>query len=216
MAGRSGSSTPSATRRSGSDRRIQMSGASRLPAATVNVSPATERSHGPPAAPATLTRSRGTPAGARQPAAAKACGNHRSKSSAGVMSGGGLSQLSVMRATYDYTPPRPHACLGQMGRCRNPGDGDGDWRFLGLAGAFGQASDPDLRPTRGPFITGGMRAGTGDATDTELNPAALALMPASDAEIVGGGGGAGRDHPAAGRRRFTWRRRSGPARSGSA
>ena len=43
------------------------------------------------------------------------------------------------------------------------------------ARAFGQASDPDLRPTRGPFITGATRAGLGDATDTELNPAALAL-----------------------------------------
>ncbi len=62
---------------------------------------------------------------------------------------------------------------------------------LGTGRAFGQASDPDLRPTRGPFITGGMRAGTGDATDTELNPAALALMPASDAEIVGAAAGQG-------------------------
>jgi protease IV len=57
--------------------------------------------------------------------------------------------------------------------------------------ASGQASDPDLRPTRGPFITGAARAGTGDATDTELNPAALALMPASDAEIVGAAAGQG-------------------------
>ncbi|HSS38362.1 MAG TPA: S49 family peptidase, partial [Polyangia bacterium] len=57
--------------------------------------------------------------------------------------------------------------------------------------AFGQASDPDVRPTRGPFITGATRAGTGDATDTELNPAALALMPASDAELVGAAAGQG-------------------------
>ena len=63
--------------------------------------------------------------------------------------------------------------------------------IFGASRAFGQASDPDLRPTRGPFITGGMRAGTGDATDTELNPAALALMPASDAEIVGAAAGQG-------------------------
>ncbi|MFL5303850.1 MAG: signal peptide peptidase SppA [Polyangia bacterium] len=63
--------------------------------------------------------------------------------------------------------------------------------IFGAGRAFGQASDPDLRPTRGPFITGGMRAGTGDATDTELNPAALALMPAGDAEIVGAAAGQG-------------------------
>ena len=60
--------------------------------------------------------------------------------------------------------------------------------ILPAARAWAQASDPDLRPTRGPFITGGARAGAGDATDTELNPAALALMPASDAELVGAAG----------------------------
>jgi protease-4 len=59
------------------------------------------------------------------------------------------------------------------------------------ARAFGQASDPDLRPTRGPFITGATRAGLGDATHTELNPAALALMPAADAELVGAIAGEG-------------------------
>lgn len=64
--------------------------------------------------------------------------------------------------------------------------------ILPAARAWAQASDPDLRPTRGPFVTGAARAGLGDATDTELNPAALALMPAGDAELVGaiGQGGA--------------------------
>ncbi len=66
---------------------------------------------------------------------------------------------------------------------------------LSGARAFGQASDPDLRATRGPFITGGTRAGLGDATDTELNPAALALMPAADAEVVGSEAGQGATIP---------------------
>jgi protease-4 len=63
------------------------------------------------------------------------------------------------------------------------------------ARAFGQASDPDLRPTRGPFITGATRAGLGDATHTEMNPAALALMPAADAELVGAAAGQGATIP---------------------
>ncbi len=60
--------------------------------------------------------------------------------------------------------------------------------LLSPARAAAQASDPDLRPTRGPFVTGAARAGIGDATATELNPAALALMPAGDLEVVGAAG----------------------------
>ncbi|HXJ23758.1 MAG TPA: signal peptide peptidase SppA [Polyangia bacterium] len=67
--------------------------------------------------------------------------------------------------------------------------------FFSGSRAFAQASDPDLRPTRGPFIPEATRAGFGDATDTELNPAALALMPAADAELVGSAAGQGATIP---------------------
>jgi len=51
--------------------------------------------------------------------------------------------------------------------------------------ARAQASDPELRPTRGPVITYAARAGDADATATELNPGALALLPASSFDLVG-------------------------------
>jgi protease-4 len=51
--------------------------------------------------------------------------------------------------------------------------------------ARAQASDPELRPTRGPLITGAARAGDADATAVELNPGALGLLPAAGLELVG-------------------------------
>jgi protease-4 len=51
--------------------------------------------------------------------------------------------------------------------------------------ARAQQSDPELRPTRGPLITGAARAGDADATAVELNPGALGLLPAGGLEIVG-------------------------------
>jgi protease-4 len=51
--------------------------------------------------------------------------------------------------------------------------------------ARAQVSDPELRPTRGPFITDAVRAGDADATAVELNPGALGLLPAAGLELVG-------------------------------
>jgi protease IV len=51
-----------------------------------------------------------------------------------------------------------------------------------------QASDPALRPTRGPYITDGARAGDADATAVQLNPGALGFLPAAGLELVGAGG----------------------------
>ncbi|HTB56782.1 MAG TPA: signal peptide peptidase SppA [Polyangia bacterium] len=48
-----------------------------------------------------------------------------------------------------------------------------------------QASDPELRPTRGPTITDGARAGDADATAVQLNPGALGFLPAAGLELVG-------------------------------
>ncbi len=64
------------------------------------------------------------------------------------------------------------------------------WRRLCCAAACGrpagaQASDPELRPTRGPYITDGARAGDADATAVQLNPGALAFLPAAGLELVG-------------------------------
>jgi protease-4 len=53
----------------------------------------------------------------------------------------------------------------------------------GPAGA--QASDPQLRPTRGPYITDAARAGDADATAVQLNPGALGFLPAPGLELVG-------------------------------
>ncbi len=50
--------------------------------------------------------------------------------------------------------------------------------------ARAQASDPELRPTRGPAITDGARAGDADATAVELNPGALGFLPAPALELV--------------------------------
>jgi protease-4 len=49
--------------------------------------------------------------------------------------------------------------------------------------ARAQASDPELRPTRGPAIAESTRAGDADATAVELNPAALGFMPAVGLEV---------------------------------
>jgi hypothetical protein len=51
--------------------------------------------------------------------------------------------------------------------------------------ARAQASDPELRPTRGPVITYAARAGDADATAVELNPGGLALLPATSFDLVG-------------------------------
>ncbi len=66
---------------------------------------------------------------------------------------------------------------------------------LRAASARAQASDPELRPTRGPFITDAARAGDADATAVELNPGSLALLPAGDLELVGSDSGSGASLP---------------------
>src|SRR5262245_15300200 len=58
----------------------------------------------------------------------------------------------------------------------------------GASPARAQQSDPETRPTRGPFITGAVRAGDADATAVELNPAQLGLLPGGSLELVGTGG----------------------------
>ena len=45
-----------------------------------------------------------------------------------------------------------------------------------VAPARAQASDPELRPTRGPYITGAVRAGDADATAVELAMPALIVV----------------------------------------
>jgi protease-4 len=59
------------------------------------------------------------------------------------------------------------------------------WLFWSAAPALAQASDPELRPTRGPLITGAVRSGDADATAVELNPGALGLLPAGGLDLVG-------------------------------
>jgi protease-4 len=53
------------------------------------------------------------------------------------------------------------------------------------APARAQVSDPELRPTRGPYIIDGARAGDADATAVQLNPGALGFLPAAGLELVG-------------------------------
>jgi protease-4 len=59
------------------------------------------------------------------------------------------------------------------------------WLLGSAVPARAQVSDPELRPTRGPLITGAVRAGDADATAVELNPGALGLLPAGGLELVG-------------------------------
>jgi protease-4 len=59
------------------------------------------------------------------------------------------------------------------------------WSVLSPSAARAQASDPELRPTRGPMITDGARAGDADATAVELNPGALGFLAAPGVELVG-------------------------------
>src|SRR5665213_3117924 len=59
------------------------------------------------------------------------------------------------------------------------------WFGFSAREARAQASDPELRPTRGPLITGAARAGDADATAVELNPGALGLLPAESFELIG-------------------------------
>jgi protease-4 len=61
----------------------------------------------------------------------------------------------------------------------------------GARPARAQASDPEVRPTRGPLITDAVRAGDADATGVELNPAQLGLMAGAGLELVMAGGGGG-------------------------
>jgi len=56
--------------------------------------------------------------------------------------------------------------------------------LLSARPARAQASDPELRPTRGPYITDGARAGDADATAVQLNPGALGFLPAAGLELV--------------------------------
>jgi protease-4 len=65
----------------------------------------------------------------------------------------------------------------------------GLWAALALSllpsRAQAQASDPELRPTRGPAIAESARAGDADATAVELNPAALGFLTGAGFELVG-------------------------------
>src|SRR6476660_10321992 len=56
--------------------------------------------------------------------------------------------------------------------------------MLGARPARAQASDPETRPTRGPFITNAARAGDADATAVELNPGAIGLLPGGSLELI--------------------------------
>ncbi len=56
--------------------------------------------------------------------------------------------------------------------------------LLAARPAHAQASDPELRPTRGPYITDGARAGDADVTAVQLNPGALGFLPAAGLELV--------------------------------
>src|SRR6188768_1822797 len=58
----------------------------------------------------------------------------------------------------------------------------------GAGVARAQVSDPETRPTRGPQITGAVRAGDADATAVELNPAQLGLLTGGSLELVASGG----------------------------
>ncbi len=69
------------------------------------------------------------------------------------------------------------------------------WPLWSAAPAQAQASDPELRPTRGPLITDAVRAGDADATAVELNPGALGLLPAAGLELVGAAAGDGATLP---------------------
>ena len=60
--------------------------------------------------------------------------------------------------------------------------------FFEIRPVRAQLSDPEIRPTRGPLITGAVRAGDADATAVELNPGALGLLPGGSLEIVAAGG----------------------------
>ena len=57
--------------------------------------------------------------------------------------------------------------------------------LLSARPARAQVSDPELRPTRGPYITDAARAGDADATAVQLNPGALGFLPAAGLELVG-------------------------------
>ena len=54
-----------------------------------------------------------------------------------------------------------------------------------------ESSVPELRPTRGPQITGAVRAGDADATALELNPGLMGLLPAGSLQLVGSIAGEG-------------------------
>jgi protease-4 len=58
----------------------------------------------------------------------------------------------------------------------------------GVRPARAQISDPETRPTRGPLITNGVRAGDADATAVELNPGSVGLLPGGSLELVVTGG----------------------------
>jgi protease-4 len=60
--------------------------------------------------------------------------------------------------------------------------------LLAASPAWAQTA-PELRPTRGPFITDAARAGDADATAVELNPGSLGLLPAGDLQLVGAAAG---------------------------
>ena len=163
-----------------------MSGGSRPGGATSSRSPSSASSQAPPPAPETLTRRSGVPAGARCPVAANASGSHRSNRSANAMSVGGRSQLvgsasicafirTILRGADASEPSR----RGWAVRSR--------WRVLALPlvsrrrPRARRPAIPELRPTRGPYITDAARAGDADATAVELNPGALGFLPAAGA-----------------------------------
>jgi protease IV len=51
---------------------------------------------------------------------------------------------------------------------------------LGASPAGAQTADPEARPTRGVHLAGAARAGDGDATAVQLNPAQLGFVPAGN------------------------------------
>src|SRR5262249_19664740 len=150
-----------------------------------------------------LARRVGTPAGTRRPEVAKAAGSQRSKNSATAMSAGGRSQLSIrvsilLEPSQGSRPPAtgpPAKLVGSPARDYTPRVPMRLPTVAALAAGLLAASaaraqtDPELRPTRGPFITDAARAGDADATAVELNPGSLGLLPAGDLQLVGAAAG---------------------------
>ncbi len=161
-----------------------MSGGSR-PGGSDEQPPTVERQlPGAATAPETLTRRSGVPAGARRPVAAK-----RGREPALEQLGEryvGRRPIPALRcvhlrtfALYSAAAMRPSLRVGRAVFAASLA-----LPLLAARPARAQASDPELRPTRGPYITDGARAGDADATAVQLNPGALGFLPAAGLELV--------------------------------